>query len=74
MCIWFPKHFQLKDPSNRAANVFSHFGPVINPHGSGAFDNESCKRRVAGGSSGGSAAAVAAKMCVAYVPDYLTLD
>lgn len=48
----------------RAANIFSHYGAVINPHDKDA-SSPLGKRRVAGGSSGGSAAAVAAGMCVA---------
>lgn len=47
-----------------AANIFSHYGAVINPHDKNV-SSPLGKRRVAGGSSGGSAAAVASGMCVA---------
>ncbi|KAI8142544.1 amidase signature domain-containing protein [Fennellomyces sp. T-0311] len=46
-----------------AANIFSNYGTVINPHHKS--DGHPNKRRVAGGSSGGSAAAVASGMCIA---------
>ena len=47
----------------RAANIYSHYGTVINPHDQG--EDNGNKRYVAGGSSGGSAAAVASGMCIA---------
>ncbi|KAI7856396.1 amidase signature enzyme [Circinella umbellata] len=46
-----------------AANTFSHYGTVINPHDQEKENGN--KRHVAGGSSGGSAAAVASGMCIA---------
>ena len=42
-----------------SANIYSHFGPVINPNSGGEKETEV----VAGGSSGGSAAAVADGFC-----------